>query len=437
MDHFDYREGRLHAEDVPLDAIADIVGTPFYCYCAATIRRHYRVFAEAFTKRPGHEKNLVAYAMKANSNLAVVATLAGEGAGCDIVSGGELRRALAAGVPASKILFSGVGKTREEMADALRAGIAQFNVESEPELEALSEVARSLDMTARVSLRVNPDVDAGTHHKISTGKAENKFGIPMSRAREVYTHAAGLHGLSVIGVDLHIGSQLINLEPFREAYSRAADLVDVLRGDGHTIDHLDLGGGLGIPYAQDHQPPPDPKAYADMVIDAVGHLGCRLMFEPGRLLVGNAGVLVSGTIYVKQTEERRFLILDSAMNDLIRPAMYEAHHDIVPLHDPTDREFHEYDVVGPVCETGDTFATLRKLPEIRAGERVAFRTAGAYGAVMSSEYNSRPMIPEIMVSGSDWSVVRARPTYDEMLGRDSIPEWIRPVAASKKGPQAA
>ena len=424
MDHFTYRGGRLHAEDVPLDAIAEAVGTPAYVYSTATLVRHYRVFAQAFTRRPGHEDTLVAYAMKANSNLAVLATLAREGAGCDIVSGGELRRALAAGVPPGRIVFSGVGKTREEMAAALDAGICQFNVESEPELEALSAVAVSKGMTAPVSLRVNPDVDAKTHHKISTGKSENKFGIPIARAREIYAHAARLPGLSVTGVDLHIGSQLTDLEPFRAAYARAADLVTALRADGHAIRHLDLGGGLGIPYVAGNEVPPSPDAYADMVIDTVGHLGCRLMFEPGRLIVGNAGVLLSRTIYVKQGEGRRFLILDAAMNDLVRPAMYEAHHDIVPVAEGGRGPAIPYDVVGPVCETGDTFAKARTVPELAAGDLVAFRSAGAYGAVMASEYNSRPLVPEVLVNGEDWSIVRVRPTYDEMLARDRMPDWL-------------
>ena len=421
MDHFLYRNGQLHAENVSLAEIAASVGTPFYCYSTATLTRHYRLFTEALSPLP----HLVCFAIKSLSNIAVLKTLGDLGAGMDVVSGGEYLRAKAAGVPGDRIVFSGVGKTREEMHMALTGGIRQFNVESEPELRALSEVAHSLGMTAPITIRVNPDVDARTHEKIATGKSDNKFGIPISRASDVYAEAAKLPGLKVIGIDVHIGSQLTELEPFEQAYLKVADLTLRLRSEGHTITRLDLGGGLGIPYERSNEAPPLPADYAALIKRTVGHLGCEIEIEPGRLISGNAGVLVSRVIYVKHGEGRDFLILDAAMNDLVRPSMYGAHHDIDPLVQAAPgSEHHPYDVVGPVCETGDTFAKARNLAPLAPGDLVAFRSAGAYGAVMASEYNSRPLIPEVLVKGDQFAVIRARPTYDEMLKRDTIPAWL-------------
>ncbi|MBC7131904.1 MAG: diaminopimelate decarboxylase [Roseovarius sp.] len=421
MDHFLYRDGVLHAEDVPLPEIAAAVGTPFYCYSTATLVRHYRLFDEALSGMD----HLVCYAVKAASNQAILRTLGALGAGMDVVSGGEYARAIAAGVPGERIVFSGVGKTAEEMRVALQGGIRQFNVESEPELRALSEVAAGLGKVAPITIRVNPDVDAMTHAKIATGKSENKFGIPIARARAVYAEAASLPGLEVVGIDVHIGSQLTDLAPFRAAFGKVAELTEVLRADGHDIRRLDLGGGLGIPYTRSNGAPPLPTEYGALIREVLGHLGCEIEIEPGRLIVGNAGILVSSVIYVKQGEGRDFLILDAAMNDLVRPAMYDAHHDIVPVVEPAPgTEARPYDVVGPVCETGDTFARARHLPPLAAGDLVAFRSAGAYGAVMASEYNTRPLIPEVLVNGRDFAVIRPRPGFDEMLNRDTIPEWL-------------
>lgn len=421
MDHFLYRDGALCAEDVPLAEIADRVGTPFYCYSTATLTRHFKLFDEALAGMD----HLVCYAMKAASNQAIVKTLADLGAGMDVVSGGEYARAKAAGVPGCRIVFSGVGKTGDEMRMALEGGVRQFNVESEPELVLLSEVATRLGVTAPITVRVNPDVDARTHAKIATGKSENKFGIPISRARAVYAEAARLPGIEVVGIDVHIGSQLTDLAPFRQAYEKVAELTGALRADGHDIRRLDLGGGLGIPYTRGNAAPPPPDAYGALIAETLGHLGCEIEIEPGRLIVGNAGILVSRVIYVKSGEGRVFLILDAAMNDLIRPAMYEAHHDIVPLVEPAPGvEQTRYDVVGPVCESGDTFAKERLLPPMTAGDLVAFRSAGAYGAVMSSEYNTRPLVPEVLVDGQEFAVIRARPTFDEMIKRDTLPHWL-------------
>ncbi|MGB5835767.1 MAG: diaminopimelate decarboxylase, partial [Albidovulum sp.] len=394
---------------------------PFYVYSSATLERHYRLFEEALSGLP----NLVCYAMKSNSNLAVIRTLAALGAGMDVVSIGEYLKAKAAGVPGDRIVFSGVGKTRAEMRAALEGGIRQFNVESEPELTALNEVALSLGKRAPITIRVNPDVDAKTHEKIATGKKENKFGIPISRARAVYADAALLPGIEIVGIDVHIGSQLTDLEPFEQAYLKVAELTGQLRADGHDIRRLDLGGGLGIPYERSNSAPPLPLDYGAVIQRTLGDLGCEIEIEPGRLISGNAGLLVSEVIYVKSGEEREFLIVDSAMNDLIRPAMYGAHHDIVPLIEPAPgTEYRRYDIVGPVCESGDTFAKQRALPQMKAGDVIAFRSAGAYGAVMASEYNTRPMIPEVLVKGDQFAVIRARPTYDEMINRDSMPEWL-------------
>ncbi|TNC74115.1 diaminopimelate decarboxylase [Rubellimicrobium roseum] len=421
MDHFLYRDGELWAEDVPLAEIAAAVGTPVYVYSAATLLRHLSLFDEALKGMP----HLVCFAVKALSNVAVLKLLGDEGAGMDVVSEGEYRRARAAGVPGERIVFSGVGKTRGEMRTALIGGIRQFNLESEPEMRALSEVATSLGVVAPVAIRVNPDVDAKTHAKIATGKSENKFGIPIAKAREAYAEAASLPGLKVVGIDVHIGSQLTDLAPFEAAYRKVAELTEVLRADGHEITRLDLGGGLGIPYTRSNEVPPLPSDYGDVIRRTVGHLGCEIEIEPGRLIAGNAGVLLSRVIYVKEGEGRDFLILDAAMNDLVRPAMYDAHHDIVPVREPAAGDgLRAFDVVGPVCETGDTFARARTLPAFREGDLVAFRSAGAYGAVMASEYNSRPLIPEVLVQRDQFAVIRARTSYDEMIGRDSIPAWL-------------
>ncbi|MEL6601312.1 MAG: diaminopimelate decarboxylase [Pseudomonadota bacterium] len=421
MDHFIYRNGVLHAEDVALPEIVEAVGTPFYVYSSATLERHYRVFQEALSGLD----HLICYAMKANSNLAVLKLMAGLGAGMDVVSIGEYRRARAVGVPGEKIVFSGVGKTRDEMAYALTHGIRQFNVESEPELERLNAVAVELGKVAPITVRVNPDVDARTHAKIATGKSENKFGIPISKARDVYARAGEMAGIEVIGVDVHIGSQLTELEPYELAFRKVAELTHALRADGHTIRRLDLGGGLGIPYRRANEAPPLPFDYGEVIRNTVGDLGCEIEIEPGRLISGNAGLLVSQVVYTKAGEGRDFLILDAAMNDLIRPAMYDAWHDIVPVVEPpAGVEQQPYDIVGPVCESGDTFAKQRPLPQLHEGDLVAFRSAGAYGAVMSSEYNSRPMIPEVLVQDDQFAVVRARPSFDEMLNRDTIPEWL-------------
>ncbi len=421
MDHFLYKGGILHAEDVMLSDIAATVGTPFYVYSTATLQRHFRLFDEALEGAD----HLVCYAMKANSNQAVLRTLADLGAGMDVVSGGEYLRAKAAGVPGDRIVFSGVGKTRDEMRLALDGGIRQFNIESEPEMLALSAIAQDMGKTVPVTIRINPDVDAKTHEKIATGKADNKFGIPISRAREVYAEAAALPGLEVIGIDVHIGSQLTDLEPFELAFNKVAELTEVLRADGHDIRRLDLGGGLGIPYERSNTAPPLPSAFGALIKRTVGHLGCEIEIEPGRLIAGNAGLLVSRVIFVKSGENRKFLILDAAMNDLIRPAMYGAHHDIIPvIEEAPGAEPVTYDVVGPVCESGDTFAKQRVMTQLSPEDLVAFRSAGAYGAVMSSEYNTRPMIPEVLVKGDQFAVIRQRPTFDEIIKRDTIPPWL-------------
>ena len=421
MDHFLYRDGILHAEDVPLTDIAAQVGTPFYVYSTATLLRHYTLFDEALEGTD----HLVCYAMKAASNLAILKTLAEAGAGMDVVSEGEYRRARAAGVPGDRIVFSGVGKTAQEMRTALDGGIRQFNVDSEPELRMLSAVASEMGKTAPITIRINPDVDAKTHAKIATGKSENKFGIPISRAREVYGLAASLPGLEVVGIDVHIGSQLTELAPFEAAYTKVAELTETLRADGHDIRRLDLGGGLGIPYTRSNEAPPLPMDYGALIKRTVGHLGCEIEIEPGRLISGNAGIMVTGVIYVKSGEDRTFLIVDGAMNDLIRPAMYEAHHDIVPVVEPAPGvEPAVYDIVGPVCESGDTFARHRTMPPVSDGDLIAFRSAGAYGAVMASEYNTRALIPEVLVNGDQFAVIRRRPTFDEMLNRDTFPSWL-------------
>lgn len=421
MDHFLYKNGALHAEDVPVAEIAAAVGTPFYVYSTATLLRHFKLFDDALEGMD----HLVCYAMKAASNQAILKTLGDAGAGMDVVSGGEYMRAKAAGVPGDRIVFSGVGKTADEIRLALTGGIRQFNVESEPEMQVLNAVALELGVVAPITIRVNPDVDAKTHAKIATGKSENKFGIPISRAHQVYAMAATLKGLEIIGIDVHIGSQLTDLTPFELAYEKVAELTEELRAQGHNIKRLDLGGGLGIPYERSNVAPPLPSDYGALVKRTLGHLGCEIEIEPGRLIAGNAGLMVSEVIYVKEGEDREFLIIDGAMNDLIRPAMYDAHHDIVPVVEPeAGIEMAKYDVVGPVCESGDTFAKHRVMPPMQSGELVAFRSAGAYGAVMASEYNSRPLIPEVLVNGDQFAVIRRRPTFDEMINRDTLPEWL-------------
>lgn len=421
MHHFAYRNRVLHAEAVDLIALAQAVGTPFYCYATATLERHYRVFADAFADVDA----LICYAMKANSNQAVIATLARLGAGADVVSGGELLRARAAGVAPEKIMFSGVGKTADELALAVEHGILCVNVESEAELELLAAIAAGKGRRADVSVRVNPDVDAKTHAKIATGKAENKFGIPISRARAVYMRAAKLEGIRVIGVDMHIGSQITALEPFRDAFALLADFVRTLRGDGHHIEHVDLGGGLGIPYREDDEPPPDPSAYAAMVKRATRELDCRLIFEPGRLIVGNAGILVTRVLYVKRGEAKTFVVVDAGMNDLVRPTLYEAYHDIRPVREPeAGAKRIAADVVGPVCESGDFIALERSLVAPKPGDLLAVMSAGAYGAVQASTYNSRPLVPEVLVRNSEWAIVRPRLSAEELIGLDRMPAWL-------------
>jgi diaminopimelate decarboxylase len=421
MDHFSYKDDFLHAEDVSIKEIAKHLGTPFYVYSTATLRRHFDLFESALNGLD----HLICYAVKASSNQAILRTLAKFGAGMDVVSGGEYKRARDAGVEGNRIVFSGVGKTISEMKMALSEGVRQFNVESEEELFVLSRLANSMDRLAPITLRVNPDVDAKTHEKIATGKAENKFGIPISRAREVYALAASLPGIKVVGIDLHIGSQLTQLLPFEEAYKKIADLTNILRSDGHEIMRLDLGGGLGIPYGSKDGTPPTPKEYGQMIKRVLGHLNCEIEIEPGRLLVGNAGLLVSEVIYVKKGHDREFLILDAAMNDLLRPALYEAHHDIVPIvKSRLEHKDAVYDIVGPVCETGDTFAKSREMKKCKPGDLLAFRSAGAYGAAMASEYNTRPLVPEVLTNNGDYVVIRDRPSLEEIIARDKIPDWL-------------
>jgi len=421
MRHFDYRLGVLHAEGVDIAGMADAVGTPFYCYSTATLERHYRVFSEAF----GDVDSLVCYAMKANSNQSVLRTLAKLGAGADVVSGGEMKRALAAGIPPGKILFSGVGKTAGELRAALEHDILCINVESEPELELLSAIATELGRTARISIRVNPDVDSGGHAKITTGKSENKFGIPLSGARAVYARAAKLPGIKVTGVDMHIGSQIIDLAPMEAAFRLLADFVTVLRTDGHTISHVDFGGGLGIPYYEDRAVPPEPAAYAAMVKRITHNLGCTLMFEPGRMIVGNAGILVARVIYVKHGDGKTFVIIDAAMNDLIRPTLYEAYHEILPVAQPLPgAKMMTADVVGPVCETGDYLALDRHLPELQPGDLIAVMTAGAYGAVQAGTYNTRALVPEVLVNGDQYAVVRPRVEVEDLIAMDKPAPWL-------------
>ena len=421
MSHFSYRGGVLHAEGVDIKSLSDAIDTPFYCYSAAALEQNYRVFSNAFSDMDA----LVCYAMKANSNQAVLKTFAHLGAGMDVVSEGELRRARAAGVPGSKITYSGVGKTDREIAYALDENIHCFNVESEPELRRISALASSKGQKAKIAIRVNPDVDAKTHAKISTGKSENKFGIPISRARDVYREAASLPGIMVSGVDMHIGSQITDLQPFDDAFALLADFVVELKNDGHAIDHLDLGGGLGIQYRQDNSPPPHPDAYAGVIKKRVGHLGAKLVLEPGRLLVANAGILVTKIIYVKSGDGKNFVIVDAAMNDLIRPTLYEAFHEIKTVREPTIHQSRIVaDVVGPVCESGDYLALGRDIPIQESGDLLAIMSAGAYGAVQAGTYNSRLLVPEVMVNGPDFAVIRPRTNFDSLIALDEIPDWM-------------
>jgi diaminopimelate decarboxylase len=420
MHHFHYRDGMLHAEDVNLQQLAEDVGTPFYCYSTATLERHYKVMDDAFAGTD----HMICYAMKANSNQAVIRTMAAQGAGMDVVSEGELRRALLAGVPARKIVFSGVGKLAREMALALKEGIACFNVESEPELELLSQVAQRVGQRASVSIRVNPDVDAKTHAKITTGKADNKFGVSWLRASEVYARAAALPNIDVAGIDMHIGSQITDLAPFEKAYTLMASLTQQLKGEGHNIRHLDLGGGLGIPYQGDNDVPPSPEEYGKMVKRVLGPLGLKLVLEPGRMFVGNAGILVTRVIYVKDEGAKRFIIQDGAMNDLIRPTLYDAHHTILPIAEKLQATPNSNaDVVGGVCETGDYFAKDRALPQFEQGDLMAIMTAGAYGAVQAGTYNTRPLVPEVLVKAGHYAVIRPRQSYEELIGLDRLAPW--------------
>jgi diaminopimelate decarboxylase len=422
MRPFSYRNGTLHAEDVALATIADAVGTPFYCYSSAAIERSFEAFRDAFSG----QNAFISYAMKANSNQAVLTTLAKLGAGMDVVSEGELRRARAAGAPGERIIFSGVGKTLAEMNLGLDEKIFCFNVESEPELEALSRVASGRGAIAPIAIRVNPDVDARTHAKIATGKSENKFGVPISRARDVYAYARALPGLSVQGVDMHIGSQITDLQPFDDAFALLAEFVQTLRADGHKIEHVDLGGGLGIAYRNDNNPPPSLEQYAKVVAKRTAALGCKVILEPGRLIVGNAGALLASVIYLKKGENKHFVIVDAAMNDLVRPTLYDAHHEILPVkeQDP-DAHLMRSDVVGPVCESGDYLALDRDLPDLAAGDLIAIMSAGAYGAVQSGTYNSRLLVPEVLVKGADYAIVRPRRTYEELIGLDTLPPWLK------------
>jgi diaminopimelate decarboxylase len=420
MHHFSYLDGVLCAERVPIPRIAEAVGTPFYCYATATLVRHYRVFTEALDGLNAS----VHFAVKANGNLAVIRTLANLGAGCDVVSGGELRLALQAGVPAARVVFSGVGKTTEEIAFAIDAGVGQINVESEAELETVSALAAARGRTVRIALRVNPDVDSGGHDKITTGRKEDKFGIEWTLAPKLYRKARTLPGVAPTAVAVHIGSQITELAPFEAAFQRVRDLVLMLRADGMTIDHLDLGGGLGVPYDHGNDLPPSPAAYGEMVRRTVGGLGCALAFEPGRVIVGNAGVLVSRVVLVKEGTTRRFTVLDAAMNDLVRPAMYGAVHEILPVAEARGGDRIATDVVGPVCETSDRFAQGASLPPLKAGDLVAFMTAGAYGASMASTYNARVLVPEVLVDGDRFAVVRRRPSFAEMTALESLPAWL-------------
>jgi diaminopimelate decarboxylase len=424
MDHFEYRDGDLFAENVDISEIAAQVGTPFYCYSSATLRRHYAVLADALAQA-GLPDTLICYSVKANSNIGVVATLAAQGAGADIVSQGELIRAMKAGIPAEKIVFSGVGKTAPEMRAALHAGIAQFNVESLSEIDMLASVAQDIGTTARIALRVNPDIDAGTHEKISTGKAENKFGIAWEDAEAAYAHAAALDGIEANGIDIHIGSQITDLAPFRAAFEKTGELLDRLRANGHNITRLDLGGGLGVPYENNNETPPDPVAYAQMIEQILGDKGCQIILEPGRLIAANAGVLVTSVIRSKRGQAKNFMIVDAAMTELLRPTLYGAYHHIAPvIETTTSDQTIDWDVVGPVCESGDFLGLSRPLPDMPSGALLAVFSVGAYGAVLGSSYNTRPAAPEVLVDGERFEIVRQRPDYEAMLDGETVPDWL-------------
>jgi diaminopimelate decarboxylase len=421
MHDFAYRNGVLHAEAVNIIELAPAVGTPFYCYSSATLRRNFETFAKGFAD----VSSLICYSIKANSNQAIIKTFADCGAGADVVSGGELKRAQAAGIPAEKIVFSGIGKAPAELALAVEAGILCVNVESEAELALLSSIAESKSRVACVSVRVNPDIDAKTHAKIATGKAENKFGIPISRAREVYALAAKLPALRITGVDMHIGSQIVDLVPFNDAFALLAEFVCMLRADGHEIEHVDVGGGLGISYRENGEFAPEPSAYAEVVKQAIRGLDCKVVFEPGRLLVGNAGILVTQVLYLKRGESKTFVIVDAGMNDLIRPTLYEAHHDIRLVREASSSARRlPVDVVGPVCESGDFLALDRDLPAVEGGDLVAVMTTGAYGAVHSGTYNTRPLVPEVLVRKHEWAVVRPRLEAENLIALDRLPPWL-------------
>ena len=420
MRHFDFKDGEMFAEDVPLARIAAEVGTPVYVYSTATLTRHYRVFADSFKDTD----SLIAYSVKANSNIAVLATLAAQGAGADVVSGGELKRALMAGIPAEKIVFSGVGKTRTEMREALLANIRVFNVESIAELRVLNDVAIEMDKTAPIAFRVNPDVTAGGHAKISTGKKENKFGIAWSQAEDAYAEASRLPGIEIVGVDVHIGSQISELAPFETAIVKVSGLIKRLRAAGHKISSFDIGGGLGIPYGNNAAVPPSPSEYAALVKRLTANLNVDMIFEPGRMIAGNSGILLSEVLYVKRGEDRDFLIIDAAMNDLLRPALYDAYHDIEPVRQGNLDKMETYDVVGPICESGDTFTKGREIAELQSGDLIVLHSAGAYGASQASQYNTRPLIPEVLVNGSDYAIIRARPTVEDILKTESLPDWL-------------
>ena len=420
MRHFDYKDGDMFAEDVPLSRIAKEVGTPVYVYSTATFTRHYRVFAESFSDTEA----LIAYSVKANSNIAVLATLAKLGAGADVVSGGELKRALIAEIPAQKIVFSGVGKTRAEMRDALTAGIRVFNVESLAELHVLNATAIEMDKVAPVAFRVNPDVTAGGHAKISTGKKENKFGIAWSSVEGAYAEAATLSGIEIVGVDVHIGSQISELAPFETAIIKVKGLIKRLRAAGHVISSFDIGGGLGIPYGNNAVAPPPPSEYAALVKRLTADMDVEMIFEPGRMIAGNSGILLSEVLYVKRGEDRDFLIIDAAMNDLLRPALYDAYHDIEPVRQGNLDQMETYDVVGPICESGDTFTKGREMPKLESGDLIVLHSAGAYGASQASQYNTRPLTPEVLVNGDEYAVIRARPSVEDILKTESVPNWL-------------
>lgn len=416
MDYFNYKNGKLFAEDVDVQHLSKKVGTPFYCYSKATLERHYNVFNDALKGLD----TVIHFAVKANSNIAILKILANLGAGGDCVSEGEIRRCLAAGIDPEKIVFAGVGKTKQELKYALESKVGQINIESEAELESLNEVAKSLAIKAPIAFRINPDIDAGTHDKISTGRKEDKFGVAYDDALAIYDKAAKMDFIEIKGVATHIGSQLTSLNPFREAFTKIRELVLALRAKGYNITHLDLGGGLGIPY--DKSDIPTPKEYGEMVKQVVGDLGCKLSFEPGRLIAGNAGILVASVIYLKETEHRNFLVIDAAMNDLIRPSLYDAYHDIIAVIE--EKSEITADIVGPICETGDVFAKNRQIPNLSESDLVAIRSCGAYGAVMSCEYNSRLLIPEVLVSGDKYSIIRKRESYEQMIAKDIVPEYL-------------